>query len=1252
MYFVASTLQRGKGVVKAICGQFSTGGGTVQEIVVARVGGALEVLRPDDATGKMTTIAITSTFSVIRTLAPFRLTGASRDYIVVGSDTGGVTVLELGENNVFKRVHCEMFGKTGCRRAVPGQYVACDPRGRALMVAAVEKQKLVYVMNRDASSNLTISSPLEAHKACTIVLDVCGVDVGFENPTFAVLELEYADADLDPSGEALEETEKMLTYYELDLGLNHVTRRWSEPVSRTANLLASVPGGEDGPSGVLVCGENWIAYKHEGHAEVRAPIPRRDSYPGERGLLVTAVATHKQPDLFFFLAQTEIGDLYKVTIEVTATNAASEDDAVVSIKNVRVSVFDSIFSCVSLCITKTGLLYAAAELGDSALFQFQGLGDDPEAVFANAVHDPELGDDSYSAAKVAPVFQPTDRPKNLLLVDEAESLSAATDFFVDEQRGHALYVLCGARGARSSFCVLRHGVGVTEMAVSELPGRPSAVWTVKQRIEDEYDKFIVVSFTNATLVLSIGETVEEVTDSNFLVTAPTLDVALLADNGLVQCHPTGIRHVRDGGRKNEWKAPGNKRIQAASCNERQVAVSLEAGELIYFELDERGLLEEVGTKDLGLDLSCLDVGPVPASRVRSPFLAIGAYDGSLRLLSLDPAELLVQLSTIQLGARAESVKFLHAPNAPSLLRIHAGLANGVLQRAAIDAQSGMVSDARSRFLGSRPVRLFRVALKNQHALLALSSKPWLAFDEPSRKSSAGLVLAPLGYEALEFGSSFRSEQCPEGIVAIAGSTLRIFVPEKLADTFHRTLMPLRYTPRKLVPLPGSNRLLVVEADQHQYNQAEQQALQAAAKQQQTAPSVDKADDDMDMDVDDDDADKVGKPPLPTETTPDPAEDDEVPRVTIMGPTPPAEGKWASCARVVEPAVDGSWSADGLAGRTLELLEFGESEAAFSCATCTFADRGGEVFVAIGTAKSLTFHPRAHKGCFVHIYRLLDARLVLLHKTPVDDVPLALAEFKGRLLVSVGASLRMYDLGKRKLLRKTEAKVAPNLIVRLEVLGDRVYVADALDSIFFCKYVREHNRLIVFADDPISRASSALCCLDYDTVALADKYGNLTVLRLPADATDDVDDPSGNRLLWDAHNLGGAPNKLVALANFHVGDTITQLRKATLAPGAAQALVYVTVAGAIGALVPSQTRQDKDFFQHLEMHMRQEFNFVTMRDHISFRGYFLPVTNVADGDLCDLFSSLSYDTQKTIASDLDRTPNDVDKKLEDTKNRLL
>ena len=56
---------------------------------------------------------------------------------------------------------------------------------------AVEKQKLVYILNRDAQARLTISSPLEAHKANTLVYHMVGVDVGFENPTFACLEIDY-----------------------------------------------------------------------------------------------------------------------------------------------------------------------------------------------------------------------------------------------------------------------------------------------------------------------------------------------------------------------------------------------------------------------------------------------------------------------------------------------------------------------------------------------------------------------------------------------------------------------------------------------------------------------------------------------------------------------------------------------------------------------------------------------------------------------------------------------------------------------------------------------------------------------------------------------------------------------------------------------------------------------------------------------------------------------------------------------------
>lgn len=123
------------------------------------------------------------------------------DYLIVGSDSGRIVILEYnGSKNRLDRVQMETFGKSGCRRIVPGQYLAVDPKGRAVMIGALEKQKLVYILNRDSQARLTISSPLEAHKSSTFIFHIVGVDVGFENPLFACLEVDYEEADNDITG--------------------------------------------------------------------------------------------------------------------------------------------------------------------------------------------------------------------------------------------------------------------------------------------------------------------------------------------------------------------------------------------------------------------------------------------------------------------------------------------------------------------------------------------------------------------------------------------------------------------------------------------------------------------------------------------------------------------------------------------------------------------------------------------------------------------------------------------------------------------------------------------------------------------------------------------------------------------------------------------------------------------------------------------------------------------------------------------
>ena len=43
-----------------------------------------------------------------------------------------------------------------------------------------------------------------------------------------------------------------------------MSRKWSEQVDNAANMLVTVPGGGDEPSGVLVCAENFVINKNQG----------------------------------------------------------------------------------------------------------------------------------------------------------------------------------------------------------------------------------------------------------------------------------------------------------------------------------------------------------------------------------------------------------------------------------------------------------------------------------------------------------------------------------------------------------------------------------------------------------------------------------------------------------------------------------------------------------------------------------------------------------------------------------------------------------------------------------------------------------------------------------------------------------------------------------------------------------------------------------------------------------------------------
>jgi len=271
---------------------------------------------------------------------------------------------------------------------------------------------------------------------------------------------------------------------------------------------------------------------------------------------------------------------------------------------------------------------------------------------------------------------------------------------------------------------------------------------------------------------------------------------------------------------------------------------------------------------------------------------------------------------------------------------------------------------------------------------------------------------------------------------------------------------------------------------------------------------------------------------------------------------------------------------------------------------------------------------------------------------VDDVPYALCPFQGRLLVGTGKVLRVYELGKKKLLRKCENKGFPNFITTLDAIGDRIIVGDVQESFFYCKYHRNENRITTFADDSIPRWITCSCLLDYDTMVGADKFGNIFVVRLPEKINDDLEEDPTAFAGKTGGMLNGAPHKLEQIISYHVGETVTTIQRCTLVPGGVEVVIFSTILGALGVLLPFASREDVDFFQHLEMHMRATAPPSCGRDHMAFRGYYYPVKDVIDGDLCEQFMSQMPDVQVKIGQELDRTPAEVGKKLEELRNRIM
>lgn len=429
------------------------------------------------------------------------------------------------------------------------------------------------------------------------------------------------------------------------------------PVSPIGSPVASVTGpsttttstSNSHSGGVIVLGQRQITYCAMNSHKVM-PIPPAlilawDSLPPDASGMPR------------YLLGDEFGNLHLLTLlthsampATTPTTAPGGSNKVIALQ------LDTLGSCTlanSLAYLDQGLVFCGSTLGDSQLVQIHD-----EAIPVEEGDEEVLGETTY-----------------LSVLEEYTHLGPIIDFDLVPMAGtgdQSQVVTASGSSKSGSLRLIRNGIGMKEYASVELSGIQS-MWALRKEFEDTQDAYLVQSFVGETRVLGVaalsadddamdasqtdgdamdedvdaedvGGTLEEVFLPGLESSASTLHVANVVGNLILQITESQIRLIDAAGALLDSHAPGSPMTVATANEAGQILVALQGGKVIHFEIQE-GKLEELGSKQMDREVSCLDIHPFSRETVitqggatKAEICGVGLWDDfTVRLLSLPGA---------------------------------------------------------------------------------------------------------------------------------------------------------------------------------------------------------------------------------------------------------------------------------------------------------------------------------------------------------------------------------------------------------------------------------------------------------------------------------------------------------------------------------------------------------------------------------------------------------------------------------------
>ncbi|BFZ62534.1 DNA damage-binding protein 1a [Saitoella coloradoensis] len=678
----------------------------------------------------------------VTVIQAFRPEDARTDHIVVGTDMYDYFTLswDAEEKTIVNERSIGNLHDHVLRQPECGSISLVDPLKRCMVMHLYQGLLSIVPMaqpSRDKrkKAKLEVGQLEEPYGIRLPELNVVALSMVHsekKNPVVAVLYRDNEQQRRMKTYEIALKGEKELTETELKAG----------DLDQGAKLLIGLPAPV---GGLIIVGEQTITYFHE---ELQSPL--------KTAIDPTIFSAYAQIDAdgSRYLLGDDYGNLYVLLLII--------QDSVV--RDIQVSKIGETSIPSTLAYLDAAHVFVGSHYGDSQLIQILG------------ERDAETG-------------------MNIRVLQSMTNLAPISDFALisqSDQGGEGQIVTCSGAYRDGSLRVVKHGVGLDELAVvGDMPGIRH-VWALKPDLGSDVDSTLVISFVNETRVLRLDPNseegdIEELEEFNgFALNEPTLATANITGGQLVQVTPSQVLVVdAEGGMvRATWSAPETKIITASIARDKAV-VALGGGVVVLLNLTDGAV--EVARSTFPHEIACVDISPEGG-----PFCSVGLWtQPSVHLLSLPELKVVAseELGGQVIPRNTLVTQLADVPN-PVLM---VSMGDGTLYTYSVDATSGSLSDRKATNIGTHELRLTRMGYTN--SVFATSDRPTIIYGSRGRIAYSAVNLR----EAVDM-TPFNSPAFPSSLVIASEDGLKIGAIDSIQKLHIRTV-PLGELPRRIVHHP-------------------------------------------------------------------------------------------------------------------------------------------------------------------------------------------------------------------------------------------------------------------------------------------------------------------------------------------------------------------------------------------------------------------------------------------------------------------